>query len=137
MREVRRILVSTDFSPDANAALGWAVELAQRLGARLEVVHVAGEGDDRTSRALLDETVREIEDHCLVETHGRIVRGDSALAILGAIADAHPDLVVLGTGGGGGAPRPVVLGSVAERVVKCSPCPVLTVRADQAQAGAA
>lgn len=141
----RTILVPTDFGDAADAALDAAIELARRLGATVRVVHafeppgsdlpegmIAGLGDasdrvlDAAEKALANAAEARRGAGVVVETE--IVRGRPWRAIVDAAAKDPSALVVMGTHGRAGAERPL-LGSVAERVVRASPRPVLTIRA--------
>jgi nucleotide-binding universal stress UspA family protein len=148
MNDIRRILVPTDFSPCSEAALEYAIHLAQRLGAELHVLHVwevpVGIGVDAIhvvalpegGRTSLADFVRGEAEKELgklmsqLETRGlsafaKLVPGEAARQILEAAKDA--DLVVMGTHGRGAVAH-FLLGSVAERVVRKSDTPVLTLR---------
>jgi nucleotide-binding universal stress UspA family protein len=119
---VREILLATDFSEIAETAAVVARQQAVRWGARVHVLHVTDPGDtggDRLGRiaaglAPIATMVRTMVAH------------DPARAIV-AYASSHAiDLIVIGTHGRSGFSQ-VLLGSVAERVVRTAPCPVLTV----------
>ena len=151
---VNRILVPTDFSETADAALAYAKDLAPKLGASLHLVHVyrdpyavaacapevyAPVPAEVRARAL--DEVRE----CLLErldaaeeqrfrgSRG-IVRGLVAPQIVDYAAAEGIDLIVMGTHGRRGVAH-LLLGSVAEHVVRTAGCPVLTVRAEHRDAG--
>lgn len=135
------VLVGTDGSPQAQAAVRWASEEAQRRGATLEVVHAYQEvwGADRhlpggnlleVARSHAEEIISdaEITAH---EVAGQIpVR---AVASLGHPVDillrvaAHATLVVVGNRGLGGFTS-LLLGSVGQGVALHAPCPVVVVR---------
>jgi universal stress protein A len=135
MLNVHRVLVPTDFGQPAEAALYYGAELARLFAARLHVLHVndAGGGvreypieppDDR-SRQLLAALVsdkRELKPVCECRV------GAPADAILEYVAEHGIDLVVMGTHGREGVAR-MLLGSVAETVVRKASCPVLIVHA--------
>jgi universal stress protein A len=135
MLNVHRVLVPTDFGQPAEAALYYGAELARLFGARLHVLHVndAGAGvrefsvelDDDHSRQLLAALVsdkRELKPVCECRV------GAPADAILEYAAEHGIDLVVMGTHGRDGVAR-MLLGSVAETVVRKATCPVLIVHA--------
>jgi nucleotide-binding universal stress UspA family protein len=137
----RRILVATDFSESSSAAFRLACELARPLGTLVELLHVcqlprllfpdgsvavvppseAAEIVRRASSAL-QAARREADPHVVVGT--RLLEGAPADAIVGA-AEAG-DLIVMGTRGRTGLSH-LVLGSVAEQVLRHARCPVLTV----------
>ena len=139
-----RILFATDLSPCSEAAWEHAVHLARVGGASIllhHVVHVpeaAGlyEAYVFDSRELQRQAVKaaEIEVRKFLEAHpAEGVEVETSVRVgvphddIVRIAKSQPvDLVVLGTHGRGGLSR-FLLGSVAERVVRTSPCPVLTV----------
>jgi nucleotide-binding universal stress UspA family protein len=135
----RRILVPHDFSIQSRAALRIAADLALVHGGRLHVLHVVsppvsiGEitwverGDLRMAlrkrlQAEVDATLRRRKVKATVD----VVVGDPATVIVGAARSA--DAVVMSTLGQTGIARWLV-GSVAEKVVRLSPVPVLTIRA--------
>ncbi len=151
MLRIRKIFHPTDFSPCADAAFVHALHLARRYGAALHVAHVAPSLFEHHLRdvlkAVLDEEAfearqREEEQrrlHTLVTTYqaGDVplvwasLRGLAPAAVLLDYAEAEDvDLVVMGTHGQRGVRR-LLLGSVAEEVVRRASCPVLTVRAPE------
>lgn len=119
----QQILVATDFSETADAALDVAIRQAQTLGARLHLLHVYSASEVEVTRLLTDAAARARPD---VPVTVAGTRGDPAREIL-RYATRHPiDLIVLGTHGRTGMSR-MILGSVAEGVVRLAPCLVLTV----------
>jgi nucleotide-binding universal stress UspA family protein len=131
---VREILVATDFSDEAEAALRCAIEYARRFGARLHLLHVFSQGEVEVTRLLADAAALAAPGvPVIVSSTG----GDPAEEIL-RYAQRHPiDLIVVGTHGRSGFSR-VLLGSVAERVLRGARRPVLTVPSGAiAAAGAA
>ena len=128
---VREILVATDFSDEAESAVRRAVEYARRLGARLHVLHVFAQGEVEVTRLLADTAALAAPD---VPVTVSSVAGDPADEIL-RYAQRHPiDLIVVGTHGRSGFSR-VLLGSVADRVVRGATSPVLTVPSRSVTAG--
>ena len=142
MQSFKKILVPVDFDGASSAALRFAVELADRDGAELTLLHVwelpayaypvveASPADVFTplraaARVHLDELVARARKHH-ANTHGVLREGLPWRAILDEIESSAPDLVVLGTHGRRGVAR-VFLGSVAEKIVRLSPAPVLTI----------
>jgi nucleotide-binding universal stress UspA family protein len=139
------ILCATDFSEPGQAAEAEALTLARKLGAELVYLHVTSDP------MLYGESVFSMADVERVQDAQRRWAGnalrdrsDAATAagvtarwllrtgvawdeIVAGATDAKADLVVVGTHGRGGLNR-LLLGSVAERVVRLAPCPVLTVR---------
>lgn len=142
----KSILVATDFSETSDAALAYAHELAQAFGATLHVLHVTGnvmaaaagvEGFttdfaaiqrevDESARKQLDRLVSEVRQTAPVKTIV-LTSNNPAQSIVSYAADAQVDLVVVGTHGRGGLEH-LLMGSVAERVVRTAPCAVLAVR---------
>ena len=147
-----RILVPTDFSDPADAAFDFAAALAQKLGASLDLLHVvedpyfttgvfsaerwvptpAGMREELLTNAQeqLRARVNRLEQIGVQRTM-KVYTGPAAKAITEYAAAHEIDLIVLGTHGRGGMAH-LLLGSVAERVVRTAPCPVLTVRAARA-----
>ncbi len=137
------ILVPIDFGEPSERALELAIELAKQNGAALTMLHVfdvpmSYPGMDLSPVDLLAPiwaaAEKQLEDALakvktsIPEATQRTARGVPWREILATIELVHPDLVVMGTHGRRGVPR-AVLGSVAEKIVRMSPCPVLTVRA--------
>jgi universal stress protein A len=137
----RRILVPTDFSVCSRAALQQALELAAGNRQAVEVVHIVpgslGNGVETMLEAYgvppdlvatAEERLRTwLGEHTLAPLQWRVLVGDPAREIVALTAEGRYDLVVLGTHGRTGLSR-LLLGSVAERVVREAPCPVLTIR---------
>lgn len=135
------ILVPTDFSDHARAAVHLASDIAHQSKAQILLVHVDppplvhGEAVDRRTpdyqanlRALI-EGVR-FPDHSLnVERY--LTEGVPAEEIVTLAKERGCDLIVMGTHGRTGLLR-AVIGSVAEHVIRLAPCPVLTVKFPQA-----
>jgi nucleotide-binding universal stress UspA family protein len=140
MLAVRTILHLTDFSDRSQAALGLACALARDYGARPVVLHVVtmptvvyGEGGLPADPDVLHASAREQLDRLAVPLPGlrvakRLGAGDAAEEILGAARAGNPDLIVMGTHGRTGLAR-LLMGSVAEQVVRQAACPVVTVKA--------
>ena len=142
MSDIERILVGIDFSDCSRAALRFAFTLANKLGARVDVLHVLApppyvpldlalwQGMDRdlSSQVLasVEQFVAEAAPGGAETARIRVEAGVPYETLVTAAEEA--DLVVVGTHGRTGLPH-LLLGSVAERVVRLSPCPVVTVRA--------
>jgi nucleotide-binding universal stress UspA family protein len=119
----REILAATDFSDSAEAALHVAAGLARELHARLHVLHVFTAGEKDTTQLLADAAAEAGPD---VPVTVAGIGGDPADEIL-RYASRHPiDLIVVGTQARTGVSR-VLVGSVADRVVRGARCPVLVV----------
>ena len=142
MRTIEHILVATDFSHDANRALTMAAELARALSARLTIFHVVqmptyaffGGGTFVPSPELTAEIMSDAR-RWLAAAKERLsglkvetvcFDGDPASLIVRWAEEHKPDLIVLGTHGRRGLRR-LILGSVAEHVLRSASCPVLTV----------
>ena len=155
-RPITRVLVPLDFSEESDAALEYAAGLAERVGASLHLLHVY-EDPMMTSGALAADMYVPISDDLretlLADARTRLVEranklpdrvhpttdvytGPVASAITAFANEQHIDLIVMGTHGRGGMAH-LLLGSVAERVVRTAPCPVLTVRVGAGTAKAA
>jgi nucleotide-binding universal stress UspA family protein len=151
----KRILVPMDFSPPSDAALEYARNVAARYGASLHLLHVAE--DPYRAFYTAEVYVPEIEglrEEILTDTEQRLkervrpsdvtefhataesVIGSPAGSIVEYAAGRDIDLIVMGTHGRGGMAH-LLMGSVAERVVRTAPCPVLTVREAKKAAAAA
>jgi universal stress protein A len=146
MIELKRILVPTDFSDHSKNAMNYACSLAEKFGADLHVLHVLQDLVAMVPEPGLafpppGDYMQELEESAtkaLTELPGdarsgvgNIVRsvrqGPPFLEIIRYAKEHDIDLIVLGTHGRSGLAH-MLLGSVAERVVRKAPCPVLTVR---------
>lgn len=137
-----RILVPTDGSDAAGVAVEHAIELASFVGARLYLLYVidtsATAGVPRaqsgTIADILEDAGRQAIDDAMeraqaaeVPTETEIREGPVSDEIIAAAGAADADLIVMGTHGRSGIDR-VLLGSVTDRVLKRSDCPVLVKR---------
>lgn len=138
MLPIKKILVPTDFSDAADTALRYAVELATKLGAEIQLVHAwqlsayaspssdLAKGMERDLKTDLDGAARRYSGHS-VPIHPHLRLGVPYVEIIQAAQDLHCELIVMGSTGKTGLEH-FLLGSVAERIVRTSVCPVLTVR---------
>lgn len=146
MIALKNILVATDFGEASDAALAYGRELARTFKATLHVLHVADDvyvrlGGDAYV-AVLPELQRDIEQaaHTSLENligapapgeptvkKAVLTSSSTAAAIVQYAKDADIDLIIVGTHGRGTMAH-LLMGSVAERIVRTAPCPVLTVR---------
>lgn len=140
----KNILVPTDFGEPAQHALDVAIDLAGRLQAAVTLVHVYPvvfpvTYDDTFAWPLtqIEKTARRTLDARLASARARYPKceailkaGTAAVEIVSVAGQVGADLIVMGTHGRRGVSR-LMLGSVAERVVRTSPVPVLTVSADE------
>ena len=137
--QLAKILFSTDFSHSGDAALSWATSLARDTGAKLHIVHVeeppvaygGGEwyyGVPEPDTAELQRMLAEIVpgDPDVPHEH-HLILGTPAKSIVRFAEENGVDLIVMGTHGRSGLPR-LLMGSVAEEVVRGAHCPVLTLR---------
>jgi nucleotide-binding universal stress UspA family protein len=121
---IEKILLATDFSRPSDAAAQVAAEHARRFGARVHVLHVVWPGADPTPDPRLAQLAQELRGAGEVVT--AVESGVPAAEIVRYATRHGIDLIVLGTHGRTGVTR-TLIGSVAERVVRTAPCPVLTV----------
>jgi len=147
MKTIHNILVATDFSEPSEAALLYGQALAARFGATLHVLHITQNiyistlGAENYA-AIAPELQQQIESDARKRLEELLVDSDKsgpptvpavltspspAFAIIDYAKDHGIDLIVMGTHGRGAVTH-LLMGSVAERVVRLAPCPVLTVR---------
>lgn len=147
MANFKRILLASDFSETSACAVEHAVLMAKTFGAVLHVLHVV----ENEIPAIMDglaylpqnyfeeiekqaaeqlEKVISREDRDIVSVTLAMRKGASFLEIIRYALEQNIDLIVLGTHGRGALAH-VLLGSVAEKVVRKAPCAVLTVRHPQ------
>lgn len=145
--QIGRILAPTDFSRHADVAVRYACGLAHRLGAELHLLHVLAEtilpvGPDPSMVATMppefytssEEQTREALRDLIPRTWPQppslkidVRWGDPVVEVVSHAQGNAIDLIVIATHGRTGLSH-VLLGSVAERIVRESPCPVLTIR---------
>jgi nucleotide-binding universal stress UspA family protein len=149
MLSIKTVLVPTDFSDASESALNYGKAMAERFGASLHVLHVmedllahawAAEVYVASMPNLRDEIERESrqrlgtmltpEDVTRLRAEIALVAGNPFIEIIRYAKANNIDLIVMGTHGRGPIAH-MLLGSVAEKVVRKSPCPVLTVREAQ------
>jgi nucleotide-binding universal stress UspA family protein len=144
MTTFKHVLVPTDFGESANRALDLAIDIASQSDAKVTILHVwvmpsvyamYGQGiawpvEDvlHEAQTMLDNTLDRVKAR-YANTDATLTSGEPWSTILSAVADNDVDLVVMGTHGRRGLSH-VFLGSVAEKVVRLSPVPVLTVSAE-------
>ena len=148
MKLPKTILVPTDFSECSEVALDYAVALASRLDAKIHLLNVVDiqvtsveYGGEAISPSVgLDLTTnRKGLERLIVARAAKVAfgpplleTGDARAQIEQIAAKIGADLIVMGTHGRRGVKR-LLLGSVAETVVRTAPCPVLLVRQDAAR----
>jgi nucleotide-binding universal stress UspA family protein len=140
----RSILIATDFSPHAEAALRLAAELAIACGAKVRVAHVYDvtplvlpEAPALYNSATIEQTIADCHTALdaakaklkalgVTDVEAVLLQGSPAIELARHASDQHSELLIMGTHGRTGMAH-FVLGSVAERVVRKAPCPVITV----------
>ena len=144
MLDIKKILVPLDFSANSELALDYARALAQRFGARLHLLHVCempamiaapadsyGVSCTEWNQWRADEAQHQLaalqQRLPDVRTSTEVVFGNAARSIVTVANVERSDLIVMGTHGHS-AIMHVLMGNVAERVVRTASCPVLTVR---------
>jgi nucleotide-binding universal stress UspA family protein len=147
MRPIRKILVPTDFSPNAAEAFRHGVMLARATGAGVVVLHVARppavvvEGGQLSTRPAevgsvdLWDRLRALkpEDPAVVVEHGVIVADKPAVAhVLKIVEGSGCDLIVMGTNGLTGL-KHRLFGGLTEEVVRLARCPVMVVKGAAAE----
>lgn len=135
----KHLIAATDFGDPATAALDLAIDLAATYQAQLTLLHIYGvpavyypdavtwplEELGKVAQTSLDTAVAHTRERW-PNTDGKLEVGDPREAILKVAKDTGADLLVIGTHGRTGLAH-LVLGSVAERLVRMSSIPVLTV----------
>ena len=135
----QKILFPTDFSTSSDVGLSVAASLAKDKGATLIVLHVeeppiaygAGElyyGLPEPDHAALVKMLHNVKpSDPNVRCEHRMLLGDPAVEIVRAADDENVEMIVMGTHGRTGLTR-LLMGSVAEQVVRKAKCPVLTIK---------
>ncbi|MCF6291159.1 MAG: universal stress protein [Desulfobacterales bacterium] len=144
MSQIKTILVPVDFSKNAKIILRHAVSEAEKSAARLVVVYVVEDLEKYSALSIPHISFAELEKDLLrgaehkmesfleenldesVAHTSKILYGDVAEQINSFAKSEGVDLIVIGTHGYKGLER-VLFGSVAEKVVKTAPCPVVTI----------
>ncbi len=144
--QIRKILCPVDFSESSEHALEYAVAFAETHQAELVLVHVMDYAaidvlDYPTAfefSSQINEKLKEISEERLsqltetkrgeyAKVSSRLCTGTPFLELVNIARDEAVDLIVMGTHGRSGLAH-VFMGSVAEKVVRKAPCPVLTVK---------
>jgi len=147
---VRQILVPTDLSAFSEQVLDYALELAKSLGASIRLFHTAVQPDYevpylvspgmRGAAAALVEKAAEVSSHIRTELEAicqrkyiygvsieySMIDGRPAEAIVDHAREMHADMIIMGSHSRPGV-RHLLLGSVAEKVLRTAPCPVLII----------
>ncbi len=144
MVEIKKILCAVDFSEISPRVASYAQVLAENLNSGVRLIYVAPSLDQHTSFNVPLTSVHEFTDQVVTEAQkrmeafiqehfklndvkGEILRGYADEEILKFAAKENIDLIVMGTHGRKGVDR-ILFGSVAEKVVKSSKIPVLSIR---------
>ena len=145
---LKNILIATDFSEPSAKALAYGRDLARSYNATLHLLHVTEDillryapevglvvpemqrDLDRAARLELDKLITEDDMRTLRVVPALEMAGNPATAITDYARAHEIDLIVVGTHGRG-VVKHLLMGSVAERVVRTAPCPVLAVRAHE------
>jgi nucleotide-binding universal stress UspA family protein len=146
MIDLHRILAPTDFSKHSQNALVYAAAFAEKFGAELYLLHVVQDlgvfipeavgmtpvvapPTEQFAAAAKVSLERALEETPLknLTVHAEVREGSPFYEIVRFAKEKDIDLIIMGTHGRGGLAH-LLLGSVAEKVVRKAPCPVLTVR---------
>jgi nucleotide-binding universal stress UspA family protein len=146
MKHFQKILVPVDFAPHSQEAVQQAVDIAQHYGASITLVYVYEPADyalpegyvlytpeqiglmTTEFEARLRAARRDVEALGISRVETRLLNGAAASEIVAFAEDEGIDLIVMGTHGRTGL-KHMLMGSVAERVLRTAPCPVLTTKA--------
>lgn len=143
--EINSILFPTDFSEEASHALSYAVDMSKKFGAKLYLLHVIHDIDASTgihiphssvdvmynelqsaTKKAMDKLCLSVNEYC-TGTESFVMHGIPYEEILKFVSAKAINMIIMATHGRKGLDR-VLFGSTAERVVRNSACPVLTVR---------
>jgi nucleotide-binding universal stress UspA family protein len=146
MKEIRRILAPTDFSPYSDEGLRYAAFLAERFGAEVLVFHVILPEEMKAKEALpapsgyADEIYQTTREDTMKHFLQVVGKGQDGLRVKALVTSGAPfveiirkareercDLIVMATHGRTGLSH-ILMGSVAEKVVRMADCPVVTIR---------
>ena len=139
--QFKKIMVATDFSPLSEKAIDYAVMTAKQFGATILLIHVLEPFPISTTDALMfvdnSEAVREVAEAMIVNlreilnekgvtVETGLIQGAPASEIVIKASQEEVDLIVMGTHGRKGVEH-LLLGSVAEKVIRTAKCPVMIV----------
>jgi nucleotide-binding universal stress UspA family protein len=146
MISVKKILYPTDFSKPSLYAFEYAVEMAKKFDAELEIVHVMFDETQVVSFYLpqvtfenlaedmaegaqqqLNNFIAENPELLNIQHSCKLLKGTPFIEIIRHAKETEAELIVIGTHGRTGLEH-VLFGSTAEKVVRKAPCPVFTVR---------
>jgi len=149
VKPFKKILVPTDFSRHSAEAIRFAADLSRHYDASVSVVHVhqpmdfgLPAGFTSYPPAQLSELLAALNmlvEGAMNDAHaagafkvdGKLLQGTITSEIVKFAKEGNYDLIVMGTHGRTGMSH-LLMGSIAEKVLRASPCPVLSVRAEQA-----
>jgi len=143
MQNIQEIIVPVDFHQHTDDLAAFAIDVANKLGVKLTFLHVMGHvagmaaytEEYPTAFAAVDEELfgyaQKRMDDLLAANKGRcagcsgvVIRGDAADGIVDYVRENESELIIMGTHGAKGIEK-ILLGSVAERVLKRASCPIL------------
>ncbi|MDQ1274342.1 MAG: hypothetical protein QG591_2972 [Planctomycetota bacterium] len=144
MVNIKNILCPIDYSVYSEMALKYAIEFAEKYQAKLYLVHVLdirvydiNDPDLYNVNIVDEETINKLRERLLkcvnedtkskISVEAIIIQGVPFAEIIRTAKECKIDLIVLGTHGRTGLSH-ALMGSVAEKVVRKAPCPVLTIR---------
>ena len=145
MIAMKKVLIPTDFSECSQRAVQYGLAVAEKFQAKPYIIHVwelpmtgsilpvdpypemVFTEEQKAAKERLTRLTDELKTHG-IDAEAIFAFGKAYVEIVKAAADLEADLIVLATHGRGGISH-LLLGSVAEKVVRLAPCPVLTVRA--------
>ena len=144
MNEIKKILVPVDFSENSAKLLQSALFFGDKFGAKLTIVFVMQSFDDYSGFFVPHMPISQFEEEMAqsaekkmksfiaenikagVSHEAKVLNGDIAEEIIKCASDEAVDLIIMGTHGYKGLEK-VLFGSVADKIVKTAPCPVLTI----------
>ncbi|RMH72215.1 MAG: universal stress protein [Gemmatimonadetes bacterium] len=136
MLAFNHILCPIDFSESSYTALKYAIRFAKKFDARISLLSVVEDVPEYFSRLFekeeklysrLDDLVKQTDWEGLDLPHTAVTDGSPFIKIIQHARDINADLIIIGAHGHEGQFKDVIIGSTAEKVIRKSPCPVLTV----------
>jgi nucleotide-binding universal stress UspA family protein len=143
LSRLKTIVVATDLHGQAAAALEYARKLATAYGARIVLAHGLDPLDYAAVDSIPEQVLKELNENARtvleklsadlvlegIHSHSEIRQGAVAEMLVDIAKQYQAGLIVIGTEGREGA-GPIVVGAIAERLVRLAPCPVLAVAED-------
>lgn len=144
MENIKKILVPVDFSNNSTKILNSSLDVAAKFNAGLEIVYVVQSFDDYSGFFVPHMPISQFEEEMVqsaekkmesflhenmdekVEHSSTVLSGDVAEEIVAYAQKTGAGMIIMGTHGYKGLEK-ILFGSVAEKVVKTAPCPVLTI----------